>query len=78
VAGRRDWIDHAACRQRPDLDWFDLDCYLMPCLEVCMTCPVADECLYYAIKTDAREGIWGGEWGYRLAMHIDEGRGGRG
>ena len=74
TSGRRDWMDQAACRQRPDLDWFDLDCYLMPCLEVCANCPVADECLDYAIKNEAHEGLWGGEWGYRLGGYIRAGR----
>jgi WhiB family transcriptional regulator, redox-sensing transcriptional regulator len=66
-------MDQAACRQRTDLDWFDLDCNLEECLKVCMTCQVADDCLMYAIETDAREGIWGGEWGYRLARYLDGG-----
>jgi len=76
ASGRRDWMDQASCRERPDLDWFDLDCYLMPCLEVCAICPVADDCLNYAIEAEAREGLWGGEWGYRLAKHIDDWHGG--
>ena len=68
----REWIDYAACRERPDLDWFDLDCNLMPCLEVCATCRVADECLAYAIRHRMRDGLWGGEWGYRLAAYLGE------
>lgn len=27
---------------------------------VCMSCPVIDECLAYAIETDQPDGIWGG------------------
>lgn len=27
---------------------------------VCATCPVADECLTWAIETNQSEGIWGG------------------
>lgn len=27
---------------------------------VCSTCPVADECLTWAIETNQSEGIWGG------------------
>jgi hypothetical protein len=68
-------MEQAACQHRTDLDWFDLDCYLHACLEVCVTCPVADECLYYAITHELDTGIWGGEWGYRLRNHITEGRG---
>ena len=73
AAGNRDWMDDAACRLRPDLDWFDLDCHLMECLIVCLECQVADECLNYAIDHDARDGIWGGEWGYRLAQYVEGG-----
>ena len=68
-----EWIERAACRQRPDLDWFDLDCGLEPAHMVCVQCPVADECLEYAIRHDCRDGLWGGEWGYRLKQYIKEG-----
>jgi hypothetical protein len=70
-----DWYERAACRQRLDLDWFDLDCDLQSCVEVCVTCQAADDCLNYAITNDLREGVWGGEWGYRLGWYIDQGRG---
>ena len=73
MAGNRDWMDDAACRHRPDLDWFDLDCNLEACLHVCLTCPVGDECLDYAVRNNLTEGVWGGEWGYRLQGYIDQG-----
>ena len=69
-----DWRLRAACARRPDLDWFDLDCYLQAALEVCMTCPVADECLDYAITHHCVDGLWGGEWGYGLVQHVRAGR----
>lgn len=28
-------------------------------LAICRTCPVAAECLAYALETDSRHGIWG-------------------
>ncbi len=65
-----EWQQRAACRLRPDLD-----CNLQACLEVCVTCPVADECLAYAVQHNYREGLWGGEWGYRLEKYIKEGVG---
>ncbi len=71
------WMDRAACRLRPDLDWFDLDCQLQACIDVCAECPVGDECLDYAIQIDARDGVWGGEWGYRLYAYVKQGRRGR-
>ena len=70
-----DWAEHAACRDRHDLDWFDIDCNLQPCLKVCITCPVADHCLDYAIRHDCTDGIWSGEWGYRLERLVKAGTG---
>ena len=78
ASGDLAWMDEAACRQRPDLDWFDLDCNLEPCLGICAVCPVADDCLAYAVTHELRDGLWGGEWGYRLAEHVRKNRGGRG
>jgi WhiB family redox-sensing transcriptional regulator len=76
ATGKR-WQDRAACADRPDLDWFDLDCYLMPTLAICATCPVADECLDYAITHHCIDGLWGGEWGYRLIQQVRARRRGR-
>jgi hypothetical protein len=70
-----DWRDYAACADRPDLDWFDIDCNLQACLQVCSTCPVADPCLAYAVKHQLTDGLWGGEWGYRLLQYVKAGRG---
>jgi WhiB family redox-sensing transcriptional regulator len=67
------WMKQAACLNRDDLDWFDLDCTLQACLAVCATCPVADDCLDYAVRHECGEGVWGGEWGYRLGVLIRQG-----
>jgi WhiB family transcriptional regulator, redox-sensing transcriptional regulator len=61
-----DWLNHAACAGRDDVDYFDLDCYLQAALELCVTCPVADHCLDYAIRHGITEGVWGGAWGSEL------------
>ena len=74
---RHAWQENAACKDRPDLDWFDLDCNLQSALKVCMTCPVADDCLDYAIRHNCYAGLWGGEGGYRLRDLITPGRRGR-
>jgi len=71
----RPWLDQAACTRRPDLDWFDLDCSLRACLDVCQTCTVRTQCLEYAVSIEAYDGIWGGLWGYRLIQAIRAGRG---
>jgi WhiB family redox-sensing transcriptional regulator len=61
-----DWMRSAACRQRPDLDWFDTDCGLNEALTVCHSCPVMTPCLDYAISNELDEGVWGGLWGRNL------------
>jgi ribonuclease I len=72
-----DWMKHAACKDHTEIDFFDLDCNLQACLTLCAECPVGDHCLQYAIDNECYEGVWGGEWGYRLAVSVRRGRGGR-
>jgi WhiB family transcriptional regulator, redox-sensing transcriptional regulator len=70
------WMDDAACAGHDDLDYFDLDCGLEAALTLCVTCPVGDQCLDYAIKHKLTDGIWGGEWGDSLARLVGRRRGG--
>jgi ribonuclease I len=72
----RSWLNHGACTQRPDLDWFDIDCNLEACINVCRSCTVQTQCLDEAIRIDAIDGIWGGVWGYRLVQAKRGRRGG--
>jgi len=73
-----DWMQHAACMDRHDLDWFDIDCGAHQAVQLCHTCPVIERCLDYAITNQIEEGIWGGLWGRRLVSLV-RGRGvGRG
>ncbi len=60
----------AACLNRPDLDWFDLDCGLDAALTVCHSCAVITDCLNYAIALELTDGVWGGMWGYGLRQLI--------
>ena len=57
------WRDDSACRERPDVDFFpfpeDVQA-ISRAKEVCVTCPVAEECLIYAIETRQGDGVWGG------------------
>ena len=69
ATGNREWMDRAACRDRADLDWFDLDCTLQAAVNVCLACTVADDCYEYARKHKLDEGVWGGVWGYHLTGH---------
>jgi WhiB family redox-sensing transcriptional regulator len=57
------WRDAAACAIVQDVDFFpdpaDLAA-ISAAKGVCATCPVAGECLTWAIETNQSEGIWGG------------------
>lgn len=57
------WRDDAACRARPDVDFFpypeDVQA-ISRAKEVCAICPVSEECLLYAISTRQGDGLWGG------------------
>lgn len=57
------WRDDAACRERPDVDFFPFpeDVHAIGrAKEVCANCPVVEECLVYAIRTRQGDGVWGG------------------
>ena len=57
------WRDDSACRERPDVDFFPFPEDVQAigrAKEVCAICPVADECLMYAIETRQGDGVWGG------------------
>jgi len=58
-----DWRTHAACRgmnpaifhpARGDMEAFDA------AIAICAECPVATECLTWALDTNQKQGVWGG------------------
>jgi len=56
------WREAAACADS-DVDFFPTSEDVKGIGEakaVCATCPVADECLTFALETRQSEGIWGG------------------
>lgn len=57
------WRDAAACAGTAEVDFFpdpaDLSA-ISAAKALCATCPVAGECLTWAIETNQSEGIWGG------------------
>jgi len=57
------WREAAACADSPGIEFFpdpaDVAA-ISAAKEVCAGCPVADECLSYAIETNQTDGIWGG------------------
>jgi len=58
------WREAAACLEtRDEVSFFpdkeDL-VGIVKAKAVCSTCPVADECLSWAIETNQADGVWGG------------------
>lgn len=54
-----DWREHAACLgKRSDIffDGYGEDA----AKQLCWACPVQEECLAFALKTEQNDGIWGG------------------
>ena len=57
------WREAAACLVNRDVDFFpdreDLAA-IARAKAVCATCPVAAECLSWALQTNQPDGVWGG------------------
>lgn len=73
------WHEQAACRAVPDADdiFFGVDDLERPALppratararSYCAACPVAVECLTWALSEDERYGIWGGTTGRQRSV----------
>lgn len=64
--GETDWREQASCRDHTDNLFFPVGETGAAVLEiarakaVCRDCPVGLDCLYYAVTTGQRFGIWGG------------------
>jgi WhiB family transcriptional regulator, redox-sensing transcriptional regulator len=56
-----DWAVEAACNSAP-VDWFfpEVGKNSREAKKVCATCPVIEDCLYYALEHSEIWGIWGG------------------
>lgn len=58
---RDDWQDRALCAEVGDDFWFpEKGGSVKEPKRVCAQCPVAAECLEYALEHDIRFGVWGG------------------
>lgn len=56
---RQDWESYAACKGLLDIMF---DPYrVIEAKEVCSRCTVTDECLSEAIRTNSKDGVWGGK-----------------
>lgn len=52
------WREEARCREMDPTIFYAQS--VVPARKVCKQCPVAQECLTYALKTREPHGIWGG------------------
>ena len=61
----RCWRDQAACRDvvTAEYDPFFADNRAgeLEAIAICVTCPVRDDCLTFAVRTGQQYGIWGGQ-----------------
>ena len=54
------WHADAACRERPDLNWFpERGEDVRQAKAVCSSCPVRSDCLADALANRRHHGIWG-------------------
>lgn len=55
------WMDEAVCAQvDPELFFPEKNGNAAPARRLCGTCPVAGECLEFALTNGERFGVWGG------------------
>ena len=56
-----DFFEDAACHGADTSVFFPVsDTYADEAKAICATCPVAEQCLEYAIDTHQGDGVWGG------------------
>jgi WhiB family transcriptional regulator, redox-sensing transcriptional regulator len=56
-----DFFDEAACKDADTSVFFPVsDTFAGDAKAICATCPVAEQCLEYAISSHQSDGVWGG------------------
>jgi WhiB family redox-sensing transcriptional regulator len=70
------WMNNGACLEHPEVPWFpERGETAEAARAVCARCLVRAECLDYALRTDIRDGVWGGlSAGDRARLRRGEGR----
>ena len=66
---RHEWRDRAACRGTDTEDWFDENLEAR-CLRICASCPVRQECLDDAMRTEHGQEAWGVRGGRTAATRM--------
>lgn len=61
TAPETDFFEDAACQGADTSVFFPVsDTYADEAKAICATCPVAEQCLEYAVATHQSDGVWGG------------------
>ena len=66
---RHEWRDRAACRGTDIEDWYD-EKLEARCLRTCASCPVRQECLDDAMRTEHGQEAWGVRGGRTAATRM--------
>lgn len=64
---RPDWMADAACRTSDPELFFPIRTDDTAAIAVCRRCPVQSDCLIYALRTNQKNGIWGGKTEHQRA-----------
>lgn len=54
-----DWQLSGECANHPEIDFFN-NKSIEACRNICNSCPVALDCLEFAIRNNIKDGVWGG------------------
>ncbi len=56
------WMDLGRCKDMPPTTFFPSDGVgVIAAQKICATCPVAEQCLRYALEENIEHGVWGGK-----------------
>lgn len=66
---RHEWRDRAACRGTNTEDWYD-EKLEARCIRICGTCPVRQQCLDDAMRTEHGQEAWGVRGGRTAATRM--------
>ncbi len=61
MSSRDEWMADGLCRQVDGEVWYpEKGSSNRDAKQICLACPVKDECLQYALEHDEQFGVWGG------------------